>query len=129
MAEVRWERFPLVAGQSLSRRWLQIQADLGLAQNTIEAYGRGLEGYLAFLQGVQVDCETVRREHIAAYVRELLSRPSPKGSKVVLLDSGAGLSNATLQQRITVVRLFYDFLVEEERCAMNPSLVSCHRNK
>jgi len=32
---------------------------------------------------------------------------------VVALDSGAGLANATLQLRVTVVRLFYDYLVEE----------------
>jgi integrase/recombinase XerD len=31
-----------------------------------------------------------------------------------------GLSNATLQQRLTVVRLFCDFLVEEQLCRKNP---------
>ncbi|WP_309228171.1 tyrosine-type recombinase/integrase [Streptomyces lunaelactis] len=36
------------------------------------------------------------------------------------LDSGAGLSNATLQQRLVSVRLFYDFLVEEGLCQDNP---------
>jgi site-specific recombinase XerC len=41
------------------------------------------------------------------------SRPSRRGINVVALDSGAGLSNATLQQRLVSVRLFYDFLVEE----------------
>jgi hypothetical protein len=30
------------------------------------------------------------------------------------------LSNATLQQRLTVVRLFHDFLVEEQHCSQNP---------
>ena len=34
--------------------------------------------------------------------------------------SGAGLANATLQLRITVVRLFYDFLVEERVRDRNP---------
>ena len=36
------------------------------------------------------------------------------------LDSGAGLSNATLQQRLVPVRLFYDFLVEEGVRDSNP---------
>ena len=36
------------------------------------------------------------------------------------LDSGAGLSIATLQLRVTVVRLFYDFLVEEGVRDRNP---------
>jgi integrase/recombinase XerD len=30
------------------------------------------------------------------------------------------LSNATLQQRLTVIRLFYDFLLEERLCRKNP---------
>jgi integrase len=38
----------------------------------------------------------------------------------VALDSGAGLSNATLQQRLVPVRLFYDFLVEEGLRQSNP---------
>jgi hypothetical protein len=43
MVEVRWERYPKVATFGPSRTWLQIQANLGLARNTIEAYGRALE--------------------------------------------------------------------------------------
>jgi integrase/recombinase XerD len=39
---------------------------------------------------------------------------------VVALDSGAGLANATLQQRLVPVRLFYDFLVEEGVRESNP---------
>ncbi len=68
-----------------------------------------------------MDYEKAKREHIAAYVRHLLSRPGREGSKVMSLDSGGGLANATLQQRITGVRLFYDFLVEEEQCLLNPA--------
>ena len=30
-----------------------------------------------------------------------------------MLDSGSGLPNATLQQRLIPVRLFYEFVVEE----------------
>jgi len=39
---------------------------------------------------------------------------------VLSLDSGAGLANATLQQRLVPVRLFYDYLVEEGLRASNP---------
>ena len=39
---------------------------------------------------------------------------------MIALDSGAGLSNATLQQRLVPVRLFYDFLVEEGLRESNP---------
>ena len=36
------------------------------------------------------------------------------------IDSGAGLANATLQQRLVPVRLFYDYLVEEGVRESNP---------
>jgi integrase len=39
---------------------------------------------------------------------------------VVSIDSGAGLSNATLQQRLVPVRLLYDFLIEEGLRESNP---------
>jgi integrase/recombinase XerD len=54
------------------------------------------------------------------FVRELRTRPGRRGGNVVVLDSGAGLSNATLQQRLVAVRLFYDFLVEEGVRDSNP---------
>jgi integrase/recombinase XerD len=50
---------------------------------------------------------------VAVFVRGLTSRPGLRGQNVVSIDSGAGLANATLQQRLVPVRLFYDFLIEE----------------
>jgi len=45
---------------------------------------------------------------------ELRTRPGRHGGNVLVPDSGTGLANATLQQRLSVpARLFYDFLVEE----------------
>ena len=37
-----------------------------------------------------------------------------------VLDSGVGLSNATMQQRLTAIRLWYDYLVEEGLRETNP---------
>lgn len=39
---------------------------------------------------------------------------------MISIDSGAGLANATIQQRLVPVRLFYDFLMEEGVRASNP---------
>ena len=64
--------------------------------------------------------EAAGREHVAAYVRDLASRPHPRGSNVVVIDSGVGLANATLQQRLTAVRLFYDYLMEDGVRRTNP---------
>ncbi|MGW1505611.1 hypothetical protein ACWCQW_45340 [Streptomyces mirabilis] len=39
---------------------------------------------------------------------------------MISIDSGAGLANATIQQRLAPVRLFYDFLMEEGVRESNP---------
>lgn len=113
MREIRWERYPRVAQLPLARSWLQIQGNLGLAHNTIDAYGRALEEYLTFCHLHEIVPETAQKEHLALYVHDLASRPNPKGAKIRRLDSGVGLANATLQQRLTAIRLWYDYLVEE----------------
>ena len=48
------------------------------------------------------------------------SRRNPRGDKIRVLDTGCGLANATLQQRLTAVRLFYDYLTEEGFRETNP---------
>lgn len=120
MNEPAWQRFPLVARTPPAREWLKIEADLGQAPNTVDAYGRGVEEYLRFCESQEIEPTTATRGHVASYVRHLLSRPARAGAKVVVLDSGAGLSNATIQQRLTAVRLFYDHLLEEGLREDNP---------
>ncbi len=68
----------------------------------------------------EVDPLGASRAHIAVYVRELTSRPHRRGANVVSIDSGTGLGNATIQQRLVAVRLFYDFLMEEGLRESNP---------
>jgi len=101
-------------------RWLEIQGDLGRSPRTVEAYARSLVDYLAWCDRSGVEVETAGRAQIAGYVRDLRERPGRCGANVVSLSSGAGLSNATLQLRVTVIRLFYDFLVEEQVRERNP---------
>ena len=59
------------------------------------------------------------RDDVARYVADLRQRRGPRGERVIALDSGAGLSNATIQQRLSAVRLFFDFLMEEGLCDTN----------
>ena len=72
-----------------------------------------MEEYISFRADKEATVVNASKDHIAAYVRYLTSRPSRRRPKVVAIDSGAGLANATLQQRITAVRLFYDYVMEE----------------
>jgi site-specific recombinase XerD len=103
-----------------ARSWLTIQQNLGLAPNTLDAYARALEDFLTFSSRNGVLPASATREHIALYLRDLATRPNPRGANVRVLDSGAGLANATLQQRLVAVRLFFDYLVEEGLRQDNP---------
>lgn len=113
-------RWPVLAGHPEAVAWLRLQVDLGLAPQTIEAYARGLADYLTVCARSGIDPLLAGRGEIARYLRDLRERPNARGSKVVLIDSGAGLANATIQQRLTAVRLFYDYLVEEGQRDFNP---------
>jgi hypothetical protein len=64
MTDIRWERYPLVAKAPNARIWLTFQAQLGLAPNTIEAYGRALEDYLLFSDGHGMAVDDAKRVDI-----------------------------------------------------------------
>jgi integrase/recombinase XerD len=104
---VRWKLVPLTAANPHCRAWLTFQAQRGLSCNTLEAYSRGLEIFLRFLAHQQLPISAVTRVHIGAYLATMQS------------DNRA-ISNATVQQRITVLRLFYSHLVDEGFCSKNP---------
>jgi len=120
MPEIRWEIYPLVAQSERAHAWLEMQKNLQLAPTTIDAYGRSLNDYLAFCARCHTAPELVTREHVALYVHDLASRPNPRGAKILTLDSGRGLSNSTMSQRITVARLYQDYLVSHQLRPDNP---------
>ena len=114
------DRDGLLAGCPLALAWLGLLGDLGRSPRTVDAYARSLVDFLGFCERAGLDALTVSRGELAGYVRDLRERPGARGANVVALDSGAGLSNATLQLRLTAVRLFYDHLVEEGVRDRNP---------
>lgn len=120
MQEIRWEFYPLVAQSERAHTWLEMQKNLQLEPTTIDAYGRSLNDYLAFCVRCNTTPETITREQIALYVHDLASRPNPKGAHILTLDSGCGLSNSTMRQRITVARLYQDYLVYHQLRPDNP---------
>jgi site-specific recombinase XerD len=91
-----WNRFPMVGGHPLCHAWLTFQSHRGLAENTLDAYSRGLETFLRFLSDRQLSVPSIRPVHIGTYLDSLENHAQ-------------SLSNATVQQRLTVLRLFYSY--------------------
>jgi site-specific recombinase XerD len=120
MSALRWEKYASVADHAQARGWLEMQANLGLAPNTVDAYGRALEDYLGFSAAAGVDAAGASREHVARWVNALCQRPSAARASVEDRARPVGLSNATIQQRLTAVRLFYDHLMLEGVRDQNP---------
>jgi integrase/recombinase XerD len=114
MQGIRWEFYPYVVENAHIRNWLETQAMLGLAKNTIQAYGRGANDYLAFCYRTARPFIEATKADSVAYIDEMTHRPNPKGGNIRYLHTGIGLANNTLQQRLTVVRLLYDHLIDEQ---------------
>jgi site-specific recombinase XerC len=114
------EKWPVLARHERAAEWLRVWTDLGRAARTIDAYARGLAEFLEVCEGAGVDPVGASRADLAVFVRVLTSRPSRHGANVVSIDSGSGLANATLQQRLVPVRLFFDYLIDEGVRESNP---------
>jgi integrase/recombinase XerD len=119
---VPWELFPRIRALSSAQEWLQLQANRQLSSRTVEAYGRSLEDLLHFCaqQEPPLDVETATKAHLGGYVQDLVTRPNPHGPQIIHLHSGKGLSDQTIQLRLTAARLYYDHLIETGKRARNP---------
>ena len=105
---IRLDRCPLAAADSHAHAWITLQSHRGLAYNTLDAYSRGLERYFRFLTQLHLSCTSVTRADIGLYLASLQA-------------DGSRLSNATMQQLLTVIRLFHAYLMEEGVRANNPA--------
>ena len=90
----------LAAADPHARAWLTLQSHRGLAHNTLDAYSRSLERYFRFLAQLHFSSVSITRAEVGLYLASLQA-------------DGAVLSNATMQQLLTVVRLFHTYLMEE----------------
>ena len=99
------DRHVHLTGVVHARAWLTMREQFGLAPNTLDAYARAVDSYVAFLQKRGCGCEASTRSDIGGWINESRLR---------------GLANATLIQRITALRLFFEYLVEEGVREQNP---------
>ncbi|MGK3131366.1 tyrosine-type recombinase/integrase [Pantoea sp. C8B4] len=92
----------------LAERWLKLLSDLGRAQATLTAYRNALSHYFAFCSQNRIEPEKARFEDLAAYISpQLPGMPFP-------------VASATLQLRLSAIRLWYDFLMYQDLCLVNP---------
>lgn len=92
----------------LAERWLKLLSNLGRAQATLTAYRRALHHYFAFCSRNGIEPEKARFEDLAAYISpQLPGMPFP-------------VASATLQLRLSAIRLWYDFLMYLDLCTVNP---------
>lgn len=104
--KIQWSRMPTVAELPEATAWMTFQSCRDLALNTIDAYGRNLERYLCFLQAIKLPPWDVKQDQVASYLQDLLAVSSAP-------EKESRLANATIQQHITTLRLFHDFLFED----------------
>ena len=105
---IRWDRFPLVSSDAHAHAWLLLQAHRGLSANTLDAYSRALERYLAFLKSARVASVSATRADVSLYLARVQA-------------GEVALANATIQLLLTVVRLFHGYWMEEGTRSNNPA--------
>jgi site-specific recombinase XerD len=119
MESIRWNLYARIAALESARNWIEIQQKLLRAPKTIDAYARGLDDFVRVCQQRSVRIESATKGDIACYVEDLATRPR-SGDAKSNGDGAAGLANKTILQRLTAVRLFYDFLMETGVRTTNP---------
>src|SRR6266852_4929269 len=112
MTEIQWTLYPYVAELEHAKTWLVVQKKLLRAPKTIDAYARGLNDFLLVCARFAVRAESATKGDIASYVGEMACRPRPRAEGSSHSYATVGLANKTMQQRLTAVRLFYDYLME-----------------
>lgn len=100
--------------------WLTFEENRGLSFNTLSAYARALEDFFGFCTDQGIGIMEVGRDHIGWYIRDLKVRPLPPHVPRAAYKQTQGLTNNTINQRLTALRRFYDYLEEDGLIERNP---------
>ncbi|HHY0927346.1 TPA: tyrosine-type recombinase/integrase [Salmonella enterica] len=96
------------ASMHLVEQWLGLLTDLGRADATIKAYRGALTHYLRYCEAKSLHPPSARFEDFSAYLRPQL----PGMTQPV--------ASATLQLRISAIRLWYEYLYYQDLCETSP---------
>lgn len=97
--------------RTASQRALQnylnyLQVERGLSKNTVQAYGRDVEEFLAFLQKRSVSLDQARREELQDYIQHLYGRP---------------LGPRSVARKIAALRSLFRFLLLDGYVRQDPT--------
>ena len=120
MSPIRWDLYPHVASFTYSKAWIEIQLKLLRAPKTIDAYARALNDFLSVCYRLGIEPASATRSSIASYVDDMTHRLITHTSHLSSENTFCALANSTMQQHLTAVRLFFDFLIETGLRDYNP---------
>src|SRR6266699_1535218 len=119
---IRWEYYPLVAYNSVTRAFIEELAQVRRSPSTIDNYSRDLEDFLRAFTDIPFPAVLEADEsQIACYVDSLWSRPAHRGSghkssrDKITYVTGSHLSLNTIRRRVSTVRLFYDWCIRDRK--------------
>ena len=114
--EVRWQFYPRVAAHPATRAFVESLVKRQQAAKTVDAYARNLEDLLRTWPDAPPERVTeADAADLDDYLARLHDRGPARPTSTTGPGSGTGLADATIQQRLVTVRLFYDFCIHRRR--------------
>ena len=129
MQTVKWELYPLVAHNAVTRAFIEELAQVRRSSSTIDNYSRDLEDFLQAFTDLPFPAVLEANEsRIARYVDGLWSRPARRGSghtssrENITYVTGSKLALNTIRRRVSTIRVFYEWCirVRKRRDQLNP---------
>jgi site-specific recombinase XerD len=118
MQTVRWELYPLVSENPVTRAFIEELAQVRKSPSTVDNYSRDLEDFLQAKTSIPISQLLEADEsQIARYVDGLWSRPARRGSghtsakEKMTYRTGSRLALNTIRRRVSTIRVFYDWCI------------------
>ncbi len=112
MQPIKWEYYPRVTRTPIARAFVERLALRDKRPKTIDAYARNVDDLIRVFEGAGAPLIEATRADIDRYIADLRDRPRPKRACVAANAAGIGLTTATIRQRVTTARLFYDYCLD-----------------
>jgi integrase len=120
------KRFPTIFNEPHAGEWLTEQ-EASFTPNTVNTYGYALVDYFRFCAIHAINPPDAKRTDITAYHKDLNSRSKyaknampAVGTRHIRSTTHVGFAKATVRLRLATVRLYYEYLTEEEVRTTNP---------